>query len=119
MGRLTNIQGVCLVTVEQWQPSSEQKRQWDEDGYFMLRHVVPNDIAFELRGVIKNELLEPEPGGRPDADPMDPMGGDTPADRAARFRKLGSFCATGSMAPYLAYLSRRGHAAGGAPLSGR
>jgi hypothetical protein len=42
---------------------------------------VPQDLAFDLRGVIKNELLKPEPEGNPDADPMDPMG-NTPEAKA-------------------------------------
>ena len=52
---------------------------------------MPQELAFDLRGVIKNELLKPEPDGRPDPDPMDPMG-DTPAARALRFHKLGNCC---------------------------
>lgn len=78
--------------MKHWQPTVEQKQQWNEQGYFILRNVVPQDVAFEMRGVIKNELLKPEPTGRPDADPMDPMG-DSVAAKAARFRKLGNFCA--------------------------
>lgn len=74
-----------------WLPSAEQQEQWEKKGYFHLKNVISQDQAFELRGVIKNELLKPEPDGRPDADPMDPMG-DTPEARSARFRKLGNFC---------------------------
>lgn len=74
-----------------WQPTDEQKRDWREKGFFIERGVVPEGDAFDLRGVIKNELLKPEPSGRPDVDPMDPMG-DTPEARAMRFRKLGNFC---------------------------
>jgi len=36
-------------------------------------------------------MCDVETDGRPDPDPMDPMG-DTPAARAARFCKLGNFC---------------------------
>jgi hypothetical protein len=81
------------MTINHWQPGKGQQHQWEEDGFFLQRKVVPQDVAFDMRGVIKNELLKPEPEGRPDADPMDPMG-DTPAARAMRFRKLGAFCST-------------------------
>ncbi len=74
-----------------WKPTEEQKHQWEEKGFFIERNVVPEDTAFDMRGVIKNELLKPEPSGNPNADPMDPMG-DTPEARALRFRKLGNFC---------------------------
>jgi hypothetical protein len=74
-----------------WEPTDEQKQQWNEKGFFVERNVVSKDTAFDMRGVIKNELLKPEPSGRPDADPMDPMG-DTPEAHAMRFRKLGNFC---------------------------
>ncbi len=78
----------------QWLPTDEQQEQWENKGYFVLRGVVPQDVAFDMRGVIKNELLKPEPDGRPDVDPMDPMDpmGDTPEAKSARFRKLGNFC---------------------------
>ncbi|NKB69677.1 MAG: hypothetical protein GKR89_21610 [Candidatus Latescibacteria bacterium] len=81
------------MSVEHWQPTVRQQQQWEEEGFFILRNLVPQDVAFDLRGVIKNELLKPEPDGRPDGDPMDPMG-DTPEARARRFRKLGNFCST-------------------------
>lgn len=74
-----------------WEPTGEQKRQWEDEGFFILRGVVAKDTACDMRGVIKNELLKPEPSGRPDADPMDPMG-NTPEAQAMRFRKLGNFC---------------------------
>lgn len=74
-----------------WQPTVEQATQWEEHGYFVLRNVIPRDLAIELRGVIKNTILMPEPNTKADADPMDPMG-NSPAARAARFRKLGRFC---------------------------
>jgi ectoine hydroxylase-related dioxygenase (phytanoyl-CoA dioxygenase family) len=68
------------------------KQQYDEQGYFILRQLLPRDAAVEIRGVIKNIILTPEPDVRADADPMDPMGGDAAA-RAARFRKLSNFAA--------------------------
>jgi hypothetical protein len=77
--------------VTRWTPTDEQQDQWQTRGYFVLKRVVARETAFDLRGVIKNELLKPEPDGRPDVDPMDPMG-DSPESRAARFRKLGNFC---------------------------
>jgi hypothetical protein len=75
-----------------WQPTAEQSRQYEQDGYFIIRGVIPRDLAMEVRGVIRNHILTPEstPGGD-QHDPMDPMG-DTPEARAARFRKLGRFC---------------------------
>lgn len=76
-----------------WKPTPEQAESWEEDGYYVAQRVIPPEAAAELRGVIKNQVLLPEPDGRPDTDPMDPMG-DTPEARAARFRKLGNFCIT-------------------------
>jgi len=74
-----------------WQPNDDQLTQWNDEGYFILRGVVPCDAAFDMRGVIKNEILKPEPSGLPDKDPMDPMG-NSPEAKAYRFRKLGNFC---------------------------
>ena len=54
------------MKTKDWTPSEEQKQQWEEQGYFVLRNVVPRDLAIDMRGVIKNELLKPEPEGRPD-----------------------------------------------------
>lgn len=79
--------------MKNWQPTPEQQQSWNDNGYYIARQVIPREIAIEMRGVIKNQVLQPEPDGRPDADPMDPMG-DTPAARAARFRKLGNYCVT-------------------------
>ena len=80
--------------MQDWQPSKEQARDWVEKGYFTLRGVVSADQAAEMRGVIKNILLTPEPEDvRTDADPMDPMG-DTPEARAQRFRKFNRWCHT-------------------------
>lgn len=77
--------------LDQWQPSQQQLDDWKGKGYFILRDVVPRDTAIELRGVIKDTILQPEPDAKADADPMDPMG-NTPEARAARFRKLSNFC---------------------------
>lgn len=77
--------------MQAWQPTQEQLSQFEEQGYFIIRNMIPRDLAIELRGVIKNTILMPEPDTKADADPMDPMG-DSPAARAARFRKLGNFC---------------------------
>ena len=80
--------------MESWQPTEEQAQAWKEKGYFVLRRVVTPDEAAEMRGVIKNILLTPEPDNvRTDADPMDPMG-DTPEARAQRFRKFNRWCHT-------------------------
>ena len=75
-----------------WQPTLEQQQQFEDEGYFILRGVIPRDSAIELRGVIKNTILMPEPDTKADVDPMDPMGNSVAA-RAARFRKLSNFCA--------------------------
>lgn len=79
--------------VHNWKPTEEQSKSWEEFGYFIAKQVISSETATELRGVIKNQILLPEPDGRPDADPLDPMG-NSPADRAARFRKLGNYCVT-------------------------
>jgi ectoine hydroxylase-related dioxygenase (phytanoyl-CoA dioxygenase family) len=70
-----------------WEPTPEQKAQYAEQGYLIVRGVLSHDTAMEIRGIIKDTILRPEPGVKADPDPMDPMG-DTPAARAARFRKL-------------------------------
>lgn len=73
-----------------WMPTAEQAHQYENEGYFILRNAVARETAIEVRGVIKNMILTPEPDVRTDADPMDPMG-DAPEARAARFRKLSNF----------------------------
>lgn len=75
-----------------WEPSAEQKKHYDECGYFVVKRVIDRDTAMEVRGVIKNHLLSPDAATiAGERDPMDPMG-DTPAARVARFRKLGRLC---------------------------
>ena len=75
-----------------WQPNAEQKRNYEERGYFTVENVVPRQTAAEMLGVIKNAILTPETGDmRADADPMDPMFDDSPEARAVRFRKLSKF----------------------------
>jgi hypothetical protein len=76
-----------------WTPTDEQQASWESNGYYIARDVISREAATELRGVIKNQVLLPEPDGRPDLDPMDPMG-NSPEERAARFRKLGNYCVT-------------------------
>ncbi|MEE2659033.1 MAG: phytanoyl-CoA dioxygenase family protein [Candidatus Latescibacterota bacterium] len=76
-----------------WTPTSQQQQDWEERGFFLLRGVVPPDQAYDMRGVVKNVLMTPEPDANTDADPMDPMG-DTPEARTFRFRKLNRFCHT-------------------------
>ena len=76
-----------------WQPRDEQKKQYEDEGYFIVRGVIPRDTALETRGVIKNHILSPDlEVQRQEMDPMDPMG-DSPAARTARLRKLANFCA--------------------------
>lgn len=76
-----------------WKPSPEQSQQFENDGYFVERGVLPRDVAMEIRGVIRNTILAPDPGNTvgASADPMDPMDpmGNSPEAKAARFRKLG------------------------------
>ena len=57
-----------------WQPNPQQLPEWEDKGYFVLRAVVNPEEAAEMRGVIKNIILTPEPEQRVEADPMDPMG---------------------------------------------
>lgn len=80
-----------VIPMSQWHPTPKQVEQFKENGYLIQRNVIPRDVAIELRGVIKNTILMPEPDAGADDDPMDPMG-NSPAARAARFRKLGRFC---------------------------
>ena len=72
-------------------PTPDQLRQYDEQGYFVVRRVIDRDRAMEVRGVIKDRILRPGADASADADPMDPMG-DSPDAKAARFRKLSGFC---------------------------
>ncbi len=76
--------------MKRWEPTQEQWEDWETKGYFVIRGAIPRDNAIEMRGVIKDSLLRPEPDIKADADPMDPMG-NTPQARAARFRKLSGF----------------------------
>ena len=75
--------------MEIWQPTSAQARGWHDQGYFVVRGLLARDVAMELRGVVKNEILTPAPDSA-DLDPQDPMD-DSPGARAARFRKLNGF----------------------------
>lgn len=75
-----------------WKPTAQQQEQWNQQGYFIVRNAVDRDTAMETRGVIKDHILKPEDQvSGSERDPMDPMG-DSPAARAARFRKLGNLC---------------------------
>ena len=75
-----------------WEPSAEQKKSYEERGYFKVDNVIPRQTAAEMLGVIKNAILTPETDDiMTDADPMDPMFDDTPEARAVRFRKLSKF----------------------------
>ncbi len=75
----------------QWQPTPAQKTQYENEGYFIQRNVISEDVAAQLRGVIRNVLMLPNPGEFANYDPMDPMD-DSPQGRVARYRKLGNFC---------------------------
>lgn len=78
--------------MSRWEPTAEQLKQYREQGYFIVRGLIPPQTAMEIRGVVRNHIMTPEnkPAGD-QIDPMDPMS-DTPEARAARFRKLGAFC---------------------------
>ncbi|MCY3708690.1 MAG: phytanoyl-CoA dioxygenase family protein [Caldilineaceae bacterium] len=77
--------------MDKWSLTAEQAKQYENDGYFTVRNVIPPETAAELRGVIKNTILMPEPDVLADADPMDPMG-DSARARESRFRKLSNYC---------------------------
>ncbi len=77
--------------MEKWSLTAAQAKQYENDGYFIERNVIPKETAAELRGVIKNTVLMPEPDVMADADPMDPMG-DSAKARESRFRKLSNYC---------------------------
>ena len=42
--------------MQSWQPTQEQQRAWEEEGYYILRGVVSSEEAAEMRGVIKNVI---------------------------------------------------------------
>ena len=70
--------------------TAEHLRQWHEDGFFILRDVVDRDTVAELRGVVKNILLTPDPeaaGALVDREPKQPVDQRSPAGRMARYRK--------------------------------
>ena len=77
--------------MQDWKPTLEQKAQYETEGYFILRNIISEDLATQLRGVIRNVLMLPNAGDFADYDPMDPME-DSLAGRIARFRKLANFC---------------------------
>ena len=77
--------------MSRWQPTDEQLAHYETTGYFILSNVISADLAAELRGVIRNVIMLPEPGKFVDIDPMNPME-DSPQGRIARYRKLANFC---------------------------
>ena len=77
--------------MQNWQPTPEQKTQYENEGYFIQHSVISKDLAAQLRGVIRNVLMLPNAGEFADYDPMDPME-DSLEGRIARFRKLANFC---------------------------
>ena len=75
-----------------WEPTEEQRRNYEERGYFTVENLIPRQTAAEMLGVIKNAIMTPETDEIvTDADPMDPMTDDTPEARTVRFRKLSMF----------------------------
>lgn len=77
--------------MDRWEPTPQQNLQYDNEGYFILRNVISQDLTAEMRGVIRNVIMLPDPGKFVDHDPMNPMD-DTPKGRIARYRKLANFC---------------------------
>ena len=73
-----------------WQPTAEQKRNYEERGYFTVPNVVSRQTAAEMLGVIKNAILTPETDdirhGRRPHGPHEWM--IRPEARSVRFRKL-------------------------------
>ncbi|MEM8739313.1 MAG: phytanoyl-CoA dioxygenase family protein [Planctomycetota bacterium] len=71
------------------EPDAKQLAHLEDHGYYIVRGALPRDEVMEVRGVIKDHIQRPEAEAQGEqADPMDPMEDDTPAARAARFRKL-------------------------------
>ena len=58
-----------------WRPTPAQKTQYETEGYFIHRNIISQDLATQLRGVIRNVLMLPNAGEFADYDPMDPMDG--------------------------------------------
>ena len=51
------------------------RAQWEERGFFIVRGLLPPDTVSELRGVVRNTLLMPDPalaGVRVDYEPDQP-----------------------------------------------
>ena len=70
--------------------SADQVRRWREDGFFVLRNVVDSETVAELRGVVKNILLTPDPeaaGALVDHEPEQPAETRSFEGRMARYRK--------------------------------
>ena len=68
----------------------EDLRRWREDGFFVLRNVVDSETVAELRGVVKNILLTPDPeaaGALVDHEPEQPAETRSFEGRMARYRK--------------------------------
>jgi hypothetical protein len=73
--------------------TEENLRQWHDAGFFILRDVVDCETVAELRGVVKNILLTPDPaaaGALTDSEPNQPAETRSFAGRMARYRKHNS-----------------------------
>jgi hypothetical protein len=71
--------------------------QWRRDGFFVLRGVVDGETVAELRGVLKNMMLTPDPsaaGARVDPEPQQPPETASSQGRMARFRKFNGVAQT-------------------------
>jgi len=77
-------------------PTAENRKLWDQQGYFIVRSAISPRMAAECCGVIRNHVITPDVGEKrqDEIDPMDPMKADAPDARAARLRKLSRFCVT-------------------------
>ena len=77
---------VCVMPIL----TPEDLRRWREDGFFVLRSVVDRETVAELRGVVKNILLTPDPeaaGALVDHEPEQPAETRSFEGRMARYRK--------------------------------
>eukprot|EP01050_Picozoa_sp_SAG11_P027445 SAG11_NODE_6954_length_1220_cov_0.942908_1_plen_150_part_00 len=73
--------------------TSEHLRCWHEDGFFIQRGVIDRETVAELRGVVKNILLTPNPeaaGAVVDPEREQPVETKSFAGRMARCRKHNS-----------------------------
>ena len=66
-------------------------KDWPGEGFFIARNIIDRDLALEIRGVLKNRILEFTEA--PEGKQLDPAGveGDDIGARLSRARKLNCF----------------------------